>query len=207
MTTHYGVMALNEKAKRYYRDRGIKFQDILTYHPLTAEEERRLNDEYYGKSNRVGYRILYAKVRRPNGVSETGKPVYSPTRNQIQAWLAKQPAAQDFKPVERSKENRPILVSNIGDLVQADYLELVDTLRDGRHRYCLNMIDALSKYAVVRSPVTNPGKAPTAAQTLAAMREMLEEYRQKYGFYPKRLHTDNGPHFLGAFERAFCQTF
>eukprot|EP01052_Picozoa_sp_SAG31_P086019 SAG31_NODE_46606_length_253_cov_1.662338_1_plen_51_part_00 len=47
MTTHHGAMSLNEIAQRYYRDRGIEFEDIVTYHPFAAEEERRLNRTGY----------------------------------------------------------------------------------------------------------------------------------------------------------------
>ena len=73
---------------------------------------------YYVKNNRVGFLKLYESVRKPNGRTEKGKPIYSPTRAQVQAWLSKQIPALDYKPVESSKESRPILVSKIGDLVK-----------------------------------------------------------------------------------------
>jgi transposase InsO family protein len=199
---HFGTMSLSEKAQRYYKD--TKFKPILEFHPLKKDEEKRLEDEYFKRNNRTGYLKLYEAVRKPAGKSPTGKPMFSPTRNQVQAWLAKQLPALDYKPVQKSKTSRPILVSKIGDLVQADYLDLSDTMRDGKHRYILNMIDVLSKKAYARSPLNNTGTGPTAAQTLAVMKEMLEEYKRDYGFYPRRLHTDNGSHFLGAFEQAFA---
>ena len=201
--TRIGTQSLNPSETNYWNKKGVEFKPILEFNPLTKEEEKRLHDEYYIKNNRVGFLKLYEAVRKSNGRTPTGKPVFSPTRAQVQAWLSKQLPALDFKPVEKSKESRPILVSKIGDLVQMDYLDMSDKHRDGKHRYILNMIDVLSKKAYSRSPINILGTGPTAKQTLAIAGEMFEEFKRDYGQYPKRLNTDNGSHFLKEFEQAF----
>ena len=136
--TRIGTQSLNPSETNFWNKKGVEFKPILEFNPLTKEEEKRLHDEYYIKNNRVGFLKLYEAVRKSNGRTPTGKPVFSPTRAQVQAWLSKQLPALDFKPVEKSKESRPILVSKIGDLVQMDYLDMSDKHRDGKHRYILN---------------------------------------------------------------------
>ncbi len=200
--TRVGTQSLNASEANYWNKKGVTFKPILEFNPLTDEEEKRLHDMYYVKNNRVGFLKLYESVRKPNGRTEKGKPIYSPTRAQVQAWLSKQIPALDYKPVESSKESRPILVSKIGDLVQMDYLDMGDN-RDGKHRYMLNMVDVLSKKAYSRSPVNNTGTGPTAKQTLQLASEIFEEFKKDYNQYPKRLQTDNGPHFLKEFDAAF----
>eukprot|EP01050_Picozoa_sp_SAG11_P052391 SAG11_NODE_30323_length_302_cov_0.610837_1_plen_100_part_11 len=78
-----------------------------------------------------------------------------------------------------------------------------DAYRTGKHRYILNMIDVLSKKAYSRSPITTNNNAPTATQTLKLFKKLIEEYKKDYGKYPTRMQSDNGSHFLGAFEKAF----
>ena len=198
-----GITSLNSDAQKYYRDKNITFKPILEYKPLTTEEKKRLHDEYYIKNNRVGFQKLYDAVKIPNGKTESGKPVSSPSRAQVQAWLCQQIPALDFKPVQKSKQSRPILVSKIGDLVQIDYLDMSDKHRTGKHRYILNAIDVLSKKAYSRSPINILGTGPTAQQTLTAFKSIMVEYKNDYGKYPNRIQSDNGSHFLGAFEKAF----
>eukprot|EP01046_Picozoa_sp_COSAG06_P028579 COSAG06_NODE_2584_length_6617_cov_9.409021_5_plen_419_part_00 len=198
-----GTQSLNTEEQKYWNNKRVKFKPILEYKPLTKQEEERLKEEYYTKNNRVGFLKLYEAVRRPAGRTPTGKPLFSPTRAQVQAWLSTQLPALDYKPVESSKESRPILVSKIGDLAQMDYLDMSDKNRDGKHRYILNMIDVLSKKAYSRSPENMLGTGPTASQTLKAAKEIFEEFKKDYGSYPKRLQTDNGSHFLKEFDQAF----
>ena len=199
----YGTQKLNSDQQKYWNKRNVDFKPILEYNPLTKSEEKRLHHEYYIKNNRVGFEKLYSAVKQYNGKTPTGKPVFSPTRSQTQAWLSKQLPALDYKPVQHSKQTRPILVSKIGDLVQMDYLDMSDKHRDGKHRYILNMIDVLSKKAYSRSPVNILGTGPTAKQTLTTASSMFEEFKKDYGQYPKRLQTDNGSHFLKEFDEAF----
>ena len=144
-----------------------------------------------------------SQSRKPAGKSRTGKPQFSPTIRQVQAWLAQQEVAQDYKPVLKPKEVRPILVSKVNDLVQMDYLVMTEELTYNKHRHILNAIDVLSKKAYSRSPVTPAGTAPTAAQTLKLAKEIFDEIKAEHGSYPKRLQTDNGAHFLASFEKAF----
>ena len=204
LPVHYGTQALNTAEQRFWQKKGVGFKPILEFSPLTKAEQQRLKNEYYVKNNRVGFQKLYDAVRRPNGKTPAGKPQFSPTRAQVQAWLSKQLAALDFKPVEKSKDNRPILVSKIGELIQIDYLDLSDKMRWGQHRYILNCIDVLSKKAYSRSPLNATGTGPTAAQTLGAFKEIMVQYKADNGFLPQRLQTDNGSHFLGAFEASFA---
>jgi hypothetical protein len=201
--TRIGTQSLNPSEANYWNNKGVDFKPILEFNPLTEEEKKRLHNEYYVKNNRVGFLKLYEAVRKSNGRTPTGKPIFSPTRAQVQAWLSKQLPALDYKPVESSKESRPILVSKIGDLCQMDYLDMSDKHRDGKHRYILNMIDVLSKKAYTRSPVNVTGTGPTAKQTLDVAKTMFDEFKRDYGQYPKRLQTDNGPHFLKEFDKAF----
>ena len=203
LPVRYGTQSLNSEEQTYYNNEGIKFKPILEYKPLTEAEEKRLHDEYYVKNNQVGAEKLYNAVRQPNGKTPTGKPNFSPTRAQTVAWLSQQLPALDYKPVEKNKETRPILVSKIGDLVQIDYLDMSDKMKANKHRYILNMIDVLSKKAYSRSPITTNNNAPTATQTLTLFKKMVEEYKKDYGKYPTRMQSDNGSHFLGAFEKAF----
>ena len=74
----------------YWKTKGVTYKPILEYRPLTKQEEQRLNTEYYDNNNRVGFEKLYAAVRKPAGKSRTGKPQFSPTIRQVQAWLAQQ---------------------------------------------------------------------------------------------------------------------
>jgi hypothetical protein len=141
LPVRYGVQSLNSAGQRFYIDKGIEFKPILQYKPLTKDEESRLKHVYYVKQNRVGFEKLYQSVRKASGTTETGKPVFSPSRVQVQAWLSTQLVALDYKPIEKSKENRPILVSKIGELMQIDYLDMSDRHRSGKHRYILNAID------------------------------------------------------------------
>ena len=109
-TYRVGIESMTDKQLGYWKKKGVKYRPILEYKPLSKQEEARLKTEYYDNNNRVGFEKLYAAVRKPAGKSNTGKPMYSPTIRQVQAWLAKQEVAQDYKPVEHPKESRPILV-------------------------------------------------------------------------------------------------
>ena len=203
LPVRYGVQSLNSAGQKFYNEKGVEFKPILQYKPLTKDEESRLKNEYYVKNNRVGFEKLYQAVRKSSGTTDTGKPVFSPSRVQVQAWLSTQLVALDYKPIEKSKENRPILVSKIGELMQIDYLDMSDRHRSGKHRYILNAIDVLSKKGYTRSPVNITGTGATAAQTLTAFKSIMVEYKKDYGKYPDRIQSDNGSHFLGAFEKAF----
>jgi hypothetical protein len=202
-TGRVGIETLTADQSAYWEKKGVTFRPILEYNPLTKEEEQRLKTEYYDNNNRVGFEKLYAAVRQPNGKSKTGKPQFSPTIRQVQAWSAQQTVVQDYKPVEKPKESRPILVSNVNELIQMDYVVMTEKMAFGKHRHILNAIDVLSKKAYSRSPLTPVGTAPTAAQTLKIAKEIFEEMKEEHGSYPKRLQTDNGSHFLGVFEKGF----
>ena len=80
MPVRYGVQSLNSAGQNFYNDKGIEFKPILQYKPLTKDEENRLKNEYYVKNNRVGFEKLYQAVRKSSGTTDTGKPVFSPTR-------------------------------------------------------------------------------------------------------------------------------
>jgi hypothetical protein len=202
-TSRIGIETLTEGESQYWEKKGVTYRPILEYKPLTQDEEDRLKTEYYDNNNRVGFEKLYAAVRKPNGKTKTGKEQYSPTIRQVQAWSAQQTVVQDYKPVEKPKESRPILVSNVNDLIQMDYVVMTEKMTFGKHRHILNAIDVLSKKAYSRSPLTPAGTAPTAAQTLKIAKEIFDEMKAEHGSYPKRLQTDNGSHFLAAFEKAF----
>ena len=202
-TTRIGIESLTDSEMKYWEKKGVTYRPILEYKPLTSDEENRLKTEYYDNNNRVGYEKLYAAVRKPNGKTRTGKDQYSPTIRQVQAWLAQQEVAQDYKPVEKPKETRPILVSDVNDLIQMDYLVMSEQMAFGKHRHILNAIDVLSKKAYARSPLTPAGTAQTAAQTLTLAKQIFEDIKAEQGSYPKRLQTDNGAHFLASFEKAF----
>ena len=198
-----GIESLTPAQMKYWKDQGKTYRPILEYRPLTKEEEARLNDEYYVKNNRVGYEKLYSAVRKENGKSKTGKPQFSPTIRQVQAWVSKQEVAQDYKPVLKPKDTKPIMVSEVNDLVQMDYLVMTHDLRYNGHHHILNCIDVLSKRAYSRTLKNQPNTDPTAAQTLVLAKQIFDDIKKKQGRYPKRLQTDNGAHFLASFERAF----
>ena len=92
-----GIESLTPAQEKYWKGKGKTYRPILEYRPLTKDEETRLKDEYYVKNNRVGFEKLYASVRKENGKSKTGKPQFSPTIRQVQAWLSQQEVAQDYK--------------------------------------------------------------------------------------------------------------
>jgi hypothetical protein len=115
---------MTETQLAWWEKKGVTYKPILEYNPLSKEETSRLKTEYYDNNNRVGFEKLYAAVRKPAGKSNTGKPKYSPTLRQVQAWLAQQEVAQDYKPIQHPKESRPILVSKVNDLIQMDYVVL-----------------------------------------------------------------------------------
>lgn len=198
-----GIESLTPQEEAYWKNRNIEFRPILEYKPLSKEEEERLNTEYYTNNNRVGFEKLYYAVRKPNGKTAKKKLMYSPTIRQVQAWLAKQTSAQDYKPVEKPKDTKPIIVSKVNDLVQMDYLVMTQDLRYNGHKHVLNCIDVLSKRAYSRTIRLGPGHDPTAAQTLVLATQIFDEIKKLEGSYPRRLQTDNGAHFLAEFERAF----
>ena len=202
-TYRVGIESMTETQLAWWEKKGVTYKPILEYNPLSKEETSRLKTEYYDNNNRVGFEKLYAAVRKPAGKSNTGKPKYSPTLRQVQAWLAQQEVAQDYKPIQHPKESRPILVSKVNDLIQMDYVVLTEDLTFGKHRYILNAIDVLSKKAYTRSPPTTSSTGATAAQTLVLAKQIFDEIKAEHGSYPKRLQTDNGAHFLSVFDKAF----
>jgi hypothetical protein len=139
-TYRVGIESMTETQLGWWEKKGVTYKPILEYNPLSKEETSRLKTEYYDNNNRVGFEKLYAAVRKPAGKSNTGKPKYSPTLRQVQAWLAQQEVAQDYKPIQHPKESRPILVSKVNDLIQMDYVVLTEDLTFGKHRYILNAI-------------------------------------------------------------------
>jgi hypothetical protein len=191
-----GIESLTPDEEKYWEKQNVKFRPILEYKPLSKQEEQRLNTEYYDNNNRVGFEKLYYAVRKPNGKTSKGKDQYSPTIRQVQAWLAKQTVAQDFKPVEKAKDSKPIIVSKVNDLVQMDYMVMTADLRYNGHKHVLNCIDVLSKRAYSRTIRLGPGHDPTAAQTLVLATQIFDEIKKLEGSYPRRLQTDNGAHFL-----------
>ena len=198
-----GIQSLTPDEQKYWKDRKVDFRPILEYKPLSKDEEQRLQTEYYDNNNRVGFEKLYYAVRQPNGKTKTGKVQFSPTIRQVQAWLAKQPVAQDFKPVEKPKDIKPIIVSKVNDLVQMDYMVMTSDLRYNGHKHVLNCIDVLSKRAYARTIKLPPNRDPTAAQTLVLATQIFDEIKAKEKSYPRRVQTDNGAHFLAEFEQSF----
>eukprot|EP01045_Picozoa_sp_COSAG04_P030506 COSAG04_NODE_5325_length_1655_cov_105.250000_2_plen_455_part_01 len=202
-TKRIGIESLTPAQEQYWKSKNVEYRPILEYKPLTQAEEGRLKSEYYVKNNRVGFEKLYAAVRKPNGQTATGKPQFSPTIRQVQAWLAQQRDAQDYKPVQKPKDTKPIIVSKVNDLVQMDYMVMTDEMKFNGHRHVLNCIDVLSKRAYARTIRLGPGHDPTALQTLGLAKQIFNDIKKKEGKYPNRVQTDNGAHFLAEFERAF----
>ena len=198
-----GIETLTAAEEQYWRNQNVNYRPILEYKPLTQVEEQRLRTEYYTNNNRVGYEKLYYAVRQPNGQTTTGKQQYSPTIRQVQAWLTQQTVAQDYKPVKKPKDTKPIIVSKVNDLMQMDYLVMTKDLRYNGHKHILTCIDVLSKRAYARTIRLGAGHDPTAAQTLTMAQSIFNEVAQHEKSFPRRLQTDNGPHFLAEFERAF----
>ena len=198
-----GIETLTQQEEQYWRNQNVDYRPILEYKPLTQAEEQRLRSEYYTNNNRVGYEKLYYAVRQPNGQTTTGKDQYSPTIRQVQAWLSQQTSAQDYKPVQKVKDTKPIIVSKVNDLMQMDYMVMTNDLRYNGHKHILTCIDVLSKRAYARTIRLNAGHDPTAAQTLTMAQSIFNDVLQRENSYPQRLQTDNGPHFLAEFERAF----
>jgi len=89
-TYRVGIESMTETQLGWWEKKGVTYKPILEYNPLSKEETSRLKTEYYDNNNRVGFEKLYAAVRKPAGKSNTGKPKYSPTLRQVQAWLAQQ---------------------------------------------------------------------------------------------------------------------
>ena len=202
-TKRIGIESLTSAQELYWKNKNVKYRPILEYKPLTQEEESRLKNEYYVKNNRVGFEKLYAAVRKPNGLTATGKEQFSPTIRQVQAWLTQQKDAQDYKPVLKVKDTKPIIVSKVNDLIQMDYLVMTQDLRFNGHHHILTCIDVLSKRAHARTIKNLPNHDPTALQTLGLAKEIFNDIKKKEGRYPNRLQTDNGPHFLAEFDQAF----
>lgn len=121
----------------------------------------------------------------------------------MQAWLSQQTVAQDYKPVQRPKDTKPIIVSKTNDLMQMDYMVMTSDLRYNGYKHILTCIDVLSKRAYARTIRLGVGHDPTAAQTLTMAESIFTQVAQHEGSRPKRLHTDNGAHFLAEFEQSF----
>jgi hypothetical protein len=198
-----GIETLTQAEEQYWRNQNVNYRPILEYKPLTQAEEQRLRTEYYTNNNRVGYEKLYYAVRQPNGQTSTGKDQFSPTIRQVQAWLSQQTVAQDYKPVQRPKDTKPIIVSKTNDLMQMDYMVMTSDLRYNGYKHILTCIDVLSKRAYARTIRLGVGHDPTAAQTLTMAESIFTQVAQHEGSRPKRLQTDNGAHFLAEFEQSF----
>ena len=198
-TRQYGTQRLNEDQQRYWAAQQVNFTDILTYRPLTQDQESMLKTVYYTENNLVGARKLYTAVwpRLAN----------PPTQRQVQAWLSTQQIAQRNKPAPRAKSHNPIMVRRPLERLQIDCMNMGIRNQNNGRRFILNAIDIFTKKAwarVIHTPNYGLQKtAPTAAKALAAFSSILEEINRVHGQYPERYQSDNGSEFMGVFKEAF----
>ena len=149
---------------------------------IIAEQE--LRNIYYDPSE--GYRSaekLYRKAKE--------KGLKNVSRKSVKDWLKSQDTYTRYKPVIRKHKYRKTFVNKLADQMQ---LDLVDMGKYGSknkgYRWILTAIEILSRYAfavpVYRKDTENMTKA---------IDKLLENFKKRFGKYPKVVQFDEGKEF------------
>lgn len=103
----------------------------------------------------------------------------------VSQWLSGEDAYTLHKPVRRKFYRRPVLVSTIGEQIQADLVDVGAHSRENQNiRFLLTIVDAFSRYAWVI-----PLKNKTGAEVAQAIENVLSIHSYRL------LQTDKGKEF------------
>ena len=153
------------------------------YMDKDIESEQRLRDIYYNP--KTGYQSaerLYQKAL------EDGLSV---SREQVKDWLRSQDTYTRYKPIVRKHKFRQTKVNYLGEQIQMDLVDMGSYKTKNKGYYwILTSVEILSTYAfaipVYRKDTNNMAKAVT---------ELLRQFKERFGDYPKLAQFDDGKEF------------
>ena len=145
--------------------------------------EQELRDLYYNLE--TGFQSaekLYQKAK------EEGINV---SRKFVREWLTTQDTFTMFKPIVRKHKFRKTFVRNLGDQLQMDLVDMKKYKNKNKGYYwILTAVEILSRFAfaipVYRKDTKNMTKA---------VEELMEEFKTRFGKYPKFTQFDDGKEF------------
>ena len=143
--------------------------------------ENLLKDAYYNPKNPTSYG---GKVKLHQGV----KKRKNLSKKTVEKWVQSQDAYTLHKTARRRFQRRPIIVSGIGQQLQADLIDMQKLKSDNDgYSFILTVIDVFSKLAW-----TCGVKNKTASNMAAALTKLLAGKKYHY------LQTDKGKEFYNA---------
>ena len=145
--------------------------------------EQELRDIYYNPE--TGYQSaerLYQKAK------EKGLNV---SRKIVQDWLKTQDTFTRYKPIVRKHKFQRTFVKDLGDQIQMDLVDMGKYKNQNKGYYwILTAVEILSRYAfaipVYRKDTKNMTKA---------VDELLKQFKERFGKYPKVAQFDEGKEF------------
>ena len=145
--------------------------------------EQELRDIYYNPS--TGYQSaerLYQKAK------ESGVKV---SRALVKNWLKTQDTYTRYKPIVRRHKFQSTFVSDLGDQVQMDLVDMGKYKDQNKGFYwILTAVEILSRYAF-----SIPVHRKTTKDMTKAVSKLLEEFKERFGRYPKTAQFDDGKEF------------
>jgi transposase InsO family protein len=153
-------------------------------------------------------RKLYSDPAAPSAFStvkkihEASKQVTSKTKKKekspgkIKAWLETQDSYTLHRPVRKRFPRNPYTVTNIGDVWEADIMDLSSLKKyNDNYKYVLQVIDVFSKYLH-----SVPLRTKTGAAVTSTFKAILQDpkYSKPIRRRPVWLRTDNGKEILNA---------
>ena len=112
------------------------------------------------------------------------------SRNQVREWLKSQDAYTRYKPIIRKDKFRQTKVNYLGE-IRMDLVDMGSYKNKNKGYYwILTAVEILSRYAfatpVYRKNTNNMTKAVT---------ELLRQFKDRFGDYPKLAQFDDGKEF------------
>ena len=147
------------------------------------ESEQGLRDIYYNP--KTGYQSAERLYQKALG---DGLNV---SREQVKDWLRSQDTYTRYKPIVRKHKFRQTKVNYLGEQIQMDLVDMGSYKNKNKGYYwILTSIEILSRYAfaipVYRKDTNNMTKAVT---------ELLRQFKERFGDYPKLAQFDDGKEF------------
>ena len=113
------------------------------------------------------------------------------TKKEVSEFLREQEVYQLHKEVHRKKEYLKTFVGHLAEQIQID---LIDMRKYGRYNegynWIIAMIDIFSRYAFTIAVKSKSGK-----DVLNGFVKLMEEFKKRFGKYPKRVQADEGKEF------------
>ena len=160
--------------------------------------EQQLCDIYYDL-----VRGFQSKERLYQKAKEQGLAV---SRKSVGEWLKLQDVYTRYKPIVRKlPAYRKTWVKNLADQIQMDLIDMQKySQENGGNRWILTSIEILSRYAFAIPVYREDTKNMTAA-----VRELLRQFHDRFGTYPKLAQFDDGKEFynVGVKDRLDKQYF